>query len=77
MKEFIIMITVLFTLTIAWFVFIIMGSSNPVENTVPQVPLGKLNTLLNVQSGLITVLKEKLVLNLFFIKLRNNHKSLL
>lgn len=41
MKEFIIMIAVLFTLTIAWFGFIIMGSSNPTENTVPQVPLGK------------------------------------
>lgn len=41
MKEFIIMIAVLFTLTIAWFGFIIIGSSNPVENTVPQVPLGK------------------------------------
>lgn len=41
MKEFIIMIAVLFTLTIAWFGFIIMGSSNAAENTVPQVPLGK------------------------------------
>lgn len=41
MKEFIIMIAVLFTLTITWFGFIIMGSSNPAENTVPQVPLGK------------------------------------
>lgn len=41
MKEFIIMIAVLFTLTIAWFGFIIMGSSNHAENTVPQVPLGK------------------------------------
>lgn len=41
MKEFIIMIAVLFSLTIAWFGFIIMGSSNPKENTVPQVPLGK------------------------------------
>lgn len=41
MKEFIIMIAVLFTLTIAWFCFIIMGSSNPAENTIPQVPLGK------------------------------------
>lgn len=41
MKEFIIMIAVLFTLTIAWFGFIIIGSPNPAENTVPQVPLGK------------------------------------
>lgn len=41
MKEFIIMIAVLFVLTIAWFSFIIVGSSNPTENTVPQVPLGK------------------------------------
>ena len=41
MKEFIIMITVLFVLTVAGFGFIIMGSSNPEENTVPQIPLGK------------------------------------
>lgn len=41
MKEFIIMITVLFVLTVAGFGFIIMGSSNPKENTVPPIPLGK------------------------------------
>ena len=41
MKEFIIMIAVLFVLTVAGFGFIIMGSSNPEENTVPQIPLGK------------------------------------
>ena len=41
MKEFILMITVLFVLTIAGFGLIIVESSNPKENTVPPVPLGK------------------------------------
>ena len=41
MKEFIIMITVLFVLILAWFGLIILKSSNPEENTVPQIPLGK------------------------------------
>lgn len=41
MKEFIIMIAVLFVLTLAWFGLIIVESSNPKENAVDQVPLGK------------------------------------
>lgn len=41
MKEFIIMITVLFVLTIAGFGLIFYKTNSSTENTVPQIPLGK------------------------------------
>ena len=41
MREFKIMIAVLFVLTIASFGLIFYKFSNPVENTVPPIPLGK------------------------------------
>lgn len=41
MKEFIIMITVLFVLTIAGFGLIFYKTNSSAENTVPQIPLGK------------------------------------
>ena len=41
MKEFIIMITVLFVLTIAGFGLIFYKTNSSTENTVPHIPLGK------------------------------------
>lgn len=69
MKEFIIMITVLFALTIAWFGFIIIGSPNPVENTVPQIPLGKAEYVAKCSKWVDNSFKGKTCAEFIFYKI--------
>lgn len=70
MKEFIIMITVLFVLTVAGFGLIIF--SNPKENTVPpvpQIPLGKAEYIAKCSKWVDNGFKGKTCAEFIFYKI--------
>lgn len=69
MKEFIIMITVLFVLTIAGFGLIFYKTNSLAENTVPQIPLGKAEYVAKCSKWVDNGFKGKICAEFIFYKI--------